>query len=161
MTGLESYLHISPFVPTRWKKSLNRDFKGHSAGITDPDYREFTAAQQCSIIPNPYLWVARLGSNVCITILGHSDLTSRFTTVCNTAVDWVVYGVEKYTSEHAQYLQDRNLSLPSSISLEVDVNKVAMDMAFLRHLLGFFHRVLQPALRKVSTRECIAIRHLE
>ena len=81
--------------------------------------------------------------------IGHSDLTNRFTTVCNTAVDWVVYGVEKYTSEHAQYLQNRELSLPLSISLEVDISKVAMDVAFLRHLLNFFYKALQPALRKV------------
>ncbi len=70
--------------------------------------------------------------------------------MCNTAVDWVVYGVEKYTSEHARYLQKKDLALPSSISLEVDVTKVAMDAAFLRHLLSFFHRALQPALKKVQ-----------
>ena len=81
--------------------------------------------------------------------------------MCNTAVDWVVYGVEKYTSEHAQYLQDKDLSLPSKISLEVEISKVATDTAFLRHLLSFFHRALQPALRKVHKYESMGTTNCE
>ena len=69
--------------------------------------------------------------------------------MCNTCVDWVSYGVEPYSSEHAQYLIDDEVVLPSSISMEMDTSKARMDVAFLRHLLYFFHRTLQPALKKV------------
>lgn len=93
--------------------------------------------------------IVMLLTGKCIHITGHSDLTNRFVIVCNTAVDWVLYGVEPYSSEHAQFLQDEDTTLPSSISMEMDTNKGRMDIAFLRHLLHFFHKTLQPALRKV------------
>lgn len=89
--------------------------------------------------------------------IAHSDLTNRFTIVCNTAVDWVVYGVEPYTAEHAQYLLDQEVTLPSSIALDQDTGRVRVDMAFLRYLLGFFHRALQPALKKVRKRVTLGI----
>ena len=65
-------------------------------------------------------------------------------------MDWVLYGVEPYTSEHAQYLRDEEVVLPSGISLDVDSSKGRMDVAFLRYLLQFFHKILQPALRRVT-----------
>ena len=87
---------------------------------------------------------------VCLCYAGYSDLTNRFTIVCNTAVDWVVYGVEPYTTEHAQFLLDDEVTLPSNITLDMDASRVRVDVAFLRYLIGFFHRALQPVLRKVS-----------
>ena len=83
-------------------------------------------------------------------IVGHADLTSRFVIVCNMAVDWVACGVDPYSSEHAQYLLDDEVTLPSSISLEAAADKTRMDVAFLRYLFHFFHKTIHPVLKKVG-----------
>ena len=84
--------------------------------------------------------------------VGQSDLTHRFISTCNTAVDWALYGVKPYTTEHAQCLLEMNEedSLPTNISLTSQASIVEMDVAFVRFLLLYFHRALVPVLRKVG-----------
>ena len=65
------------------------------------------------------------------------------------AVEWAMYGVEPYTSEHAQYFQDEEVVMPTSIELDPEANVAQADVAFLHFLLNYFHRALQPLLRKV------------
>ena len=81
--------------------------------------------------------------------LGQTDLTSRFVSTCNMAVEWAMHGVEPYTSEHAQYFQDEEVVMPTSIVLDYEANIAQVDVAFLHFLLNYFHRALQPLLRKV------------
>ena len=65
------------------------------------------------------------------------------------AVEWAMHGVAPYTSEHAQYFQDEEVVMPTSIVLDPEANVIQADVAFLHFLLNYFHRALQPLLRKV------------
>lgn len=65
------------------------------------------------------------------------------------AVEWAMHGVEPYTSEHAQYFQDEEVVVPISIVIDPEANVAQADVAFLHFLLNYFHRALQPLLRKV------------
>ena len=60
-----------------------------------------------------------------------------------------MHGVEPYTTEHAQYFQDEEVVMPTTIVLDSEANVVQTDVAFLHFLLNYFHRALQPVLRKV------------
>ena len=83
------------------------------------------------------------------TFSGQTDLTSRFVSTCNMAVELVIYGVPPYTSEHAQYFQDEEIVMPTNVVLDYDAKVAQADVAFLHFLLNYFHRALQPLLRKV------------
>lgn len=78
-------------------------------------------------------------------------MTHRFVSTCNTAVDWALYGVNPYSTEHAQYLADMGEedTIPTSISLASRTNIRQVDVVFVRFLLQYFHRALIPVLRKV------------
>ena len=60
-----------------------------------------------------------------------------------------MHGVEPYTSEHAQYFQDEEVVMPTSIVIDPEANVAQADVAFLHFLLNYFHRALQPLVRKV------------
>lgn len=83
------------------------------------------------------------------SVTGHTDLTSRFVNTCNMAVEWAIHGVEPYTSEHAQYFQDDEVTMPTSVVLDQEASIAQADVAFLHFLLNYFHLALQPMLRKV------------
>ena len=83
---------------------------------------------------------------------GQSDLNNRFVTTINTAVDWIIHGIEGFTSAHAQYFTttDSNVPMPTSISLSEDVSIAEMDANFTKYLISYFHRLLnQSVLRRV------------
>lgn len=82
--------------------------------------------------------------------LGQSDLNSRFVATISTAVEWTMYGIEPFTSEHAQYLTDDNITVPTSISLNKDVTIAEMDVNFVQFLICYFHKLLYGTIRKVS-----------
>jgi hypothetical protein len=65
------------------------------------------------------------------------------------AVEWAIHGVQPYTSEHAQYFQDEEVVMPTNVVIDPDANVTQTDVAFLHFLLNYFHRALQPLLRKV------------
>ena len=87
----------------------------------------------------------------CLLILGQSDLNSRFVATISTAVDWTMYGIEPLTSEHAQYLTDDNITVPTSISLNKDITIAEMDVNFVQFLIGYFHKLLHGVVKKVSS----------
>ena len=85
-------------------------------------------------------------------ISGQTDLTSRFVSICNKAVEWSIHGVPPYTSEHAHYFQDDDVVMPTTIVLDHEAKIAQADVTFLHFLLNYFHRALQPLLRKVLLR---------
>lgn len=82
------------------------------------------------------------------TLLGHSELTSRFTFTCVTAVDWVVYGVQHFTSDHAHYFLE-GMSMPVEITFDPRTSVGAVDVKFTKYLLWYFYQTLIPVVRKV------------
>lgn len=68
-----------------------------------------------------------------------------------------MHGVGPYTSEHAQYFQNEEVVMPTSIELDPEANVTQADVAFLHFLLNYFHRALQPLLKKVRTCTCTYI----
>jgi len=72
-------------------------------------------------------------------------------TTINTAVDWTMYGIEPFTSAHAEYFNnDNEVSMETSISLDEEVLIPEMDVNFTKFLMSYFHKILHPAVgRKV------------
>ena len=83
-----------------------------------------------------------------VPLPGQSDLTSRFTATCINAVDWAMYGVETYTSEHARYFA-KGVTMPSGVEYNPQAHAALFDAAFLRFLLHYFHKALQPRNTRV------------
>ena len=79
---------------------------------------------------------------------GQSDLTSRFTATCINAVDWAMYSVEIYTTEHARYFT-KGVTMASGVEYNPQAKAALFDAAFLRFLLHYFHRALQPRNARV------------
>ena len=80
---------------------------------------------------------------------GHSDLTSRFTNVCIAAVEWVVHGVEPFTSNHTHYFTEGSF-IPTCIAYDPRITAKASDVGFTRFLLRFFYQALVPVVKKVE-----------
>lgn len=82
------------------------------------------------------------------SLTGHSDLTSRFTFTCVTAVDWVVHGVQHFTSDHTHYFLER-MSMPMEMAFDPRASVQAIDVRFTKYLLWYFYQTLVPVVRKV------------
>ncbi len=61
----------------------------------------------------------------------------------NSAVDWVMHGIESFTSAHAQYFTDDDniVAMPASISLSDDITIPDMDITFTKFLISYFHKL--------------------
>ena len=140
--GLRTRLHVYyyDFVNLMTSYLLSGHFVGVVCTAPVTSVNTCTVHLQMYLEPKIYLWT-----------LGHADLTSRFVSTCNMAVEWAMHGVEPYTSEHAQYLQDEEVVMPATIVLDHEANIAQADVAFLHFLLNYFHRALQPLLRKVHS----------
>ena len=79
---------------------------------------------------------------------GHSDLTSRFSTTCATAVDWVIYGAETFTEDHTHHFLD-GVTMPKQMNFDPRATIPAIDVGFTRFLIQFFSHTLLPVVRKV------------
>ena len=79
---------------------------------------------------------------------GHSDLTSRFGTTCTMAVDWVMFGAEHFTENHAHHFLE-GVMMPGGMDFDPRASIPATDVGFTRFLLNFFCHTLLPAVRKV------------
>ena len=104
---------------------------------------------QCTYIP-----VRHDLSNTCMYMYnlhvctGHSELTSRFTTTCATAVEWVVYGAEHFTADHTHHFLE-NEPMPIGVTFDSRASIAVIDVKFTKYLLQFFYRTLVPVVRKV------------
>ena len=76
------------------------------------------------------------------------------------AVECATYGAEPYASEHAHYFQDE-VVMPTTIVLDPDANIAHANVCFLHFLLSYFHRALQPLLRKVYVQCVIEFMYIE
>ena len=95
-------------------------------------------------------------NNLCLMLFfhlhaGHSDLTSRFTSTCTTAVEWVMYRAEHFTEDHTHHFLE-GVSMPMGMMYDSEASIGAIDVGFTRFLLQFFHQTLIPVVRKVSLR---------
>ena len=79
---------------------------------------------------------------------GHSDLTSRFSSTCVLAVDWVVYGAGHFTSDHTHHFLE-GVSMPRGMMFESRASIRGVDVGFTRFLMQFFYQSLVPVVRKV------------
>ena len=77
-------------------------------------------------------------------VLVQGDQSNRFFGTCTTAVEWVLYTEGQYTSEHAQYFVDQ-VAIENLVPSE-PVSMALGTVAFVRYLLGYFHRYFDECL---------------
>ena len=71
-------------------------------------------------------------------VVVHGDQGSRFFSACTMAVEWVLYTEGPYTAEHAQCFVDQ-VAIENLVPSE-PVSMALGTVAFVRYLLGYFHR---------------------
>lgn len=84
----------------------------------------------------------------CQQLASQAELATRFNILCNLAVDWLIYGTEFLTAEHAS-LFTTGVTLPRAIVFDRRARASDMTTGYAFFLLRFFHNSLLPVVKKV------------
>lgn len=90
----------------------------------------------------------------CPQLASQSELALRFPIICALAVDWLAYGTEVLTSDHA-YLFSTGASLPRTIVFDRRAQAMNMTTGYAFFLLRYFYNSLLPIVKKVSDCLCM------
>ena len=86
-------------------------------------------------------------------LASQSELVLRFPTICTLAVDWLTYGTEVLTADHA-YLFSTGASLPRTIVFDRRAQAMNMTTGYAFFLLRYFYNSLLPVVKKASDCFC-------
>ena len=85
----------------------------------------------------------------CQQVANQSELNNRFVNVCSVSVDWIVHGVEPFTSDHALLFAEGH-TIPKVITFDRKALAGSMTTSFVRFVIHYFYRAILSIVKKVS-----------
>ena len=85
----------------------------------------------------------------CQQVANQTELNNRFANVCSVSVDWIVHGVEPFTSDHALLFAEGH-TIPKVITIDRKTLVGSMTMSFVRFVIHYFYRAILSIVKKVS-----------
>ena len=85
----------------------------------------------------------------CQQLASQSELAVRFPVICTLAVDWLAYGTEVLTADHAS-LFTTGVTLPRTIVFDRRARAITVTTGYAFFLLRYFYNSLLPVVKKAS-----------
>ena len=92
----------------------------------------------------------------CQQVANQSELNNRFVNVCSISVDWIVHGVEPFTSDHAHLFAEGH-TIPKMITFDRKALAGSMTTSFVRFVIHYFYRAILSIVKKVSMLDVVLL----